>query len=349
MYYVGCDLHKRFTWFYVMSEMSTRVISKSIANSIEELHSFLSQIPKPFTLAVEATYNWYFFVDISEQYAQTVYLADSYELKAFAKRHKKTDRIDARLIADVLRKGYLPAVTIADKETRRLRELLRYRMNLVKDRTRNVSRMKGILDKLGESSEGDFTAYTRLRKLETVHLHPDYQKIIAGYAERIEDLNRKISFSEKEIMQKAVKDKDTINLMTTPGLKYFSSLLVKTEIIDVSRFSSFEKLCAYAGLAPKVHQSGNTSLSGSLMKNRRKYLRWILLETVQHFIKEDPSRIRKHEIVKSRKGANTAKVVLARDMLKVIYNILKEKRPYYSNNKEENKIRSTAVLALSVV
>lgn len=349
MNYVGCDLHKCTTWFYVMDESGKRIISKSISNSIEELHSFFSRIPGPFVLAVEATYNWYFFVDIAEQYAQTTYLANSYELKAFAKRHKKTDKIDARLIADVLRKGYLPAVTIVDKETRRLREILRYRINLVKDRTRNISRMKGILDKLGENSMPDFAAYKNLRELEIEHLHPDYQKIISGYIERISDLSRKVYCLEKEITQKARADKDAINLMTAPGLKYFSSLLIKTEIVDISRFATFNRLCAYAGLAPKVHQSGNTLLSGSLMKNRRKYLRWILLETVIHFIEEDPKRTRKYEAIKNKKGANTAKVVLARDMLKVIYNILKEKRPYYGNNQKENKIRSMAAPALAVV
>jgi transposase len=48
---------------------------------------------------VESTYNWYFFVDLAEQYADKVYLANTYELKAFAKRHKKTDKIDGKLIA----------------------------------------------------------------------------------------------------------------------------------------------------------------------------------------------------------------------------------------------------------
>ena len=50
-------------------------------------------------MAVEATYNWYYVVDIAEGYAEEVYLANGYELKAFAKRHKKNDRIDAHLIA----------------------------------------------------------------------------------------------------------------------------------------------------------------------------------------------------------------------------------------------------------
>ena len=138
MYYVGADLHKEQTWFYIMDQNGTKIDSKSISNSPDSLKSYFATIPTPFTLAVEATYNWYFFIDMAEQFAQTAYLANSYELKAFAKRHKKTDKIDARLIADILRKGFLPTVFIPDQSIRSLKELLHYRINLVRDRCRNV-------------------------------------------------------------------------------------------------------------------------------------------------------------------------------------------------------------------
>lgn len=348
-YYVGCDLHKRTTWFHVTDARGKKIISKSISNSEDELHKFFTTLPGPFILAVEATYNWYFFVDIAEQYTQEVYMADSYALKAFAKRHKKTDKIDARLIADILRKGYLPTVTIVDKRTRRLRELLRYRVNLVKDHSRNVTRMKAILDKLGENSCGDMRTKKALDALETEHLHVDYDNIIKGYIQRIRDINKEVSFVDKQIRIKAQIDRDTILLMKIPGIKYFSSLIIKTEICDIDRFKKFGQLCAYAGLAPRVHKSGKTCIHGALMKNRRKLLRWILLEVVIHFVKEDEKRREKFERIKKRKGFNAAKVVLARDMLKIIYKVLKEKRPYYSNKNTKENIRAMAAPALATV
>jgi hypothetical protein len=67
MFYVGADLHKEQTWFYVMDKKGTKISSKSIANAPESLHSYFRTVPAPFTLAVEATYNWYFFVDIAEE------------------------------------------------------------------------------------------------------------------------------------------------------------------------------------------------------------------------------------------------------------------------------------------
>lgn len=65
-------------------------------------------------------------------------MANAYELKAFSKRHKKTDKTDAKLIANILQKGFLPMVTIEDQYTRQIRELLRYRINLINDRSRNI-------------------------------------------------------------------------------------------------------------------------------------------------------------------------------------------------------------------
>ena len=76
MHYVGADLHKENTWFYVMDESGNRVSSTSIPNSEDLLKEQLGKIPKPFTLAVEATFNWYFFVDLAEQYAEKVFLAN---------------------------------------------------------------------------------------------------------------------------------------------------------------------------------------------------------------------------------------------------------------------------------
>lgn len=328
-YYVGCDLHKLSTWFYVIDSLGKRIISTSIPNNPDELHNFFKQIPKPFVLAVETTYNWYFFVDIAEDYAETVYLANSYELKAFAKRNKKTDKIDARLIADVLRKGFLPDVFIPDKETRMTRELLRYRMNIVNDVSRNIFRLKGLLDKLGEDSSGNYTTYKGLKKVPLENLPDEYRAVAAGYIDRISFLLKKEGQSSKLIEKNALEDGDIRNLISIPGLAYFSAVLIKSEIADIGRFASFNRLCSYAGLSPRVSQSADKCIHGPLSKNRRKYLRWILLEVVYHYIKADPVRLQRFDSLKRRKCHNTAKVAMARDLLKVIYHVLKEKRPYY--------------------
>lgn len=348
MNYVGVDLHKESSWMYVVDSCGKKIDSRNIANKPEIIKRYLSKIPKPFMLAVEATYNWYWFVDIAEQYAKQVYLANSYELKAFAKRHKKTDKIDARLIATVLQRGFLPVVYIVDKETRELRELLRYRLCLVKDRSRNIFRLKALLDKLGLDSNGNFTTYKGLEQISTdAHIAKPYKLLINKYRERIVFLIQKLSEIRKELVGIAQDDEDIGNLMSIYGLSYFSAALVKSEIVTIDRFQSFNRLCAYGGLAPRVSQSAHKKIHGPLNTNRRKNLQWIVLETVIHFIKASPDKTKKYLSIKKRKGHHTARVALARDMLKAIYIVLKQKRPFYCSAKEYNKqIQSVAAGAL---
>ena len=137
--------------------------------------------------------------------------------------------------------------------------------------------------------------------------------------------------------------------MTIPGLSHFSASLIKSEIIDINRFRSFRRLCAYAGLAPRVHQSGNKAFNGPLNVNRRKKLKWILIEVVIHYIHALPKKASRHATLTQKKGFNTAKVALARDMLKMVYHVLKEKRPFYYNDKRGHEIRSVAAPAFNGV
>ncbi|MHB9154781.1 MAG: IS110 family RNA-guided transposase [Endomicrobiales bacterium] len=329
MNYVGVDLHKESSWFYVMDAAGNRIDSRSIANCHDGLRAYYGTIPRPFTLAVESTYNWYYFVDIAEEYAAKVYLANSYELKAFAKRNKKTDKIDARLIADVLRKGYLPSVAIPEKPVRAIKELLHCRMSLVNERTRNISRLKSLLDRHGLTSTGDFTSLKRLQSIPVTELPAVCQIAADNWIEQIDSLTKRIYRVERSLQTIAATDPDARNLSSIPGIGSFGALLIKSEIGDIARFASFNRLCAYAGLAPRTFQSADKEYHGPLNKNRRKHLQWILFEGVYHFTKSDRVRKEKYDVVAKKKSANVARVVTARDLLKIVYRVLKDKRPYY--------------------
>jgi transposase len=301
MYYVGCDLHKLSTYFYVVTSQGKCVLNKSIPNEIALLHDFLGSLPKPFELAVEATYNWYFFIDIVAKYTDKYYLTNPLYLKAFARRNKKTDKIDAKLIANILRIGYLPAVYIVNNDIRTQREVLRLRMKTIQDRCRIIFRLKALLDKLGENSIGDFSTIIRLKKIETVHLAEEYQHIIDEYRNQIIELVQSENRTDKIIKKLVEADHEAKLLHTIAGVGKFSALLIKSEIADIARFKNFDALCSYAGLAPRVYQSGSKSITGSLSKNRRKHLQWILLEISYIFIQRNERYKNKFERLKELK------------------------------------------------
>ena len=332
MNYVGCDLHKASTYFYVVNDQGKCILNKSIPNKLVLLHEFLASLPKPFELAVEATYNWYFFIDLVAEYTDKYYLTNPLYLKAFARRNKKTDKIDAKLIANILRVGYLPGVYIVDKDIRIQREVLRQRMKTIQDRCRIIFRLKALLDKLGEDSIGDFTTIKRLRAIETDHLKEEYKHIISEYREQIIALVQSEHRTDRVVTKLVHADLEAKLLLSIAGVGEFSALLIKSEIADITRFKKFDDLCSYAGLAPRVYQSGSKCITGALSKNRRKHLQWILLEISYFFIQGNERYKTKFERLKELKGHNKAKVVLARDLLKIIYRVLKTKTPYYQEN-----------------
>ncbi len=142
MNYVGVDLHQKTSYFVILDDQGQKIMQKNVSNEQPALRAFFQSIAKPFSVAFESTYNWYFFADLAYEFTDRVFMAKPYELKAFAKRHKKNDKIDAELIAKVLWQGFLPTAVIADQATREIRELLRSRISLVKDRSRNILRLK---------------------------------------------------------------------------------------------------------------------------------------------------------------------------------------------------------------
>ena len=84
MNYIGVDLHKRSSYIYILDKNGNKILNKRLSNNIIQLKEFFNEVEKPFKLAVETTYNWYFFVDLAQEYSDEIYLANSYELKAFA-------------------------------------------------------------------------------------------------------------------------------------------------------------------------------------------------------------------------------------------------------------------------
>lgn len=329
MHYVGVDLHQKSSYFCILDSQGQKVMHKNILNLESDLRAFFQDIPRPFSLAFESTYNWYFFADLAYEFTNQVSMANPYELKAFAKQHKKNDKIDAHLIAKVLWQGFLPTATIADQSTRETRELLRSRISLVQDWSRNIIRLKSFLDKPGRPTQWPLTANAHLHRINTDGLSPTYVQIIDDYKDRIRYLNEKILTMKSSITNIVDKDQGMVHLQTIPGIGSFSAALIKSEIIHIQRFSCFNRLCAYAGLAPRTSSSAQKLFYGAINKNRRKHLQWILLENVYKFIKAIPEKGEKFERIKKLKNHNTAKVVLARDFLKIIYHVLKEQRPFY--------------------
>ncbi|MEM3065399.1 MAG: transposase [Candidatus Nitrosotenuis sp.] len=121
-------------------------------------------------------------------------------------------------------------------------------------------------------------------------------------------------------------------LMTIPGISYVTALI--SEIVDISRFATPEKLVAYAGLAPSQRDSGNTRRSGNITKRGSTWIRYAMVEAAHTTIHSD-SRIGKfYSRIAARRGPQKAKVAAAKEMLVIIWHMLQNMEPYRTENKE---------------
>ena len=124
---VGIDLHRRRSVIVRMTEDGRKLETVRITNSPAALRREIAKAGKNPKVVIEATYGWYWAVDVLEAAGAEVHLAHPLGVKAFSYRRVKNDERDAADLADLLRMGRLPEAWIAPPEIRELRELTRYR------------------------------------------------------------------------------------------------------------------------------------------------------------------------------------------------------------------------------
>ena len=146
---VGMDLHRRRSVIVRMTEDGRKLETVRITNSPAALRAVIAKAGKNPRVIIEATHGWYWAVDVLEAAGAEVHLAHPLGVKAFSYRRVKNDERDAADLADLLRMGRLPEAWIAPPEIRELRELTRYRHQLVKARTSVKDQVHAVLAKFG--------------------------------------------------------------------------------------------------------------------------------------------------------------------------------------------------------
>jgi transposase len=239
----------------------------------------------------------------------------------------KCDRVDSKAIAELVRLDALPLAYFPDEETAVLREKVRRRAFLVRNRVKLRVKIKSVLTYEGLKWPSDSGLFTRkgLEWLRGLNLQP-----VESYLRVMKTLDDEIMLLSKELTRMAENDEDVKLLMTIPGIGYYTALLMKSEIRDIGRFPFGERLCSYAGLVPSTHASGRTVRHGSITKEGSKWLRWVMVEAAQtHVHKYDTSITRAYNRIAERRGKRIAVIAAARRLLMCSFSVLKNKRAYH--------------------
>ena len=240
----------------------------------------------------------------------------------------KSDRVDSEAIAELARLDALPLAYVPNEETAKLREKVRRRAFLVRQRAKLKVKIRSVLTYEGikpPSGHGLFTL-KGVEWLRSLSLEP-----VDSFLRIMGTFNLEIKFLSRQLLGLAEEDEDVKLLMTIPGIGYYSALLVKSEIGSIGRFPFGERLCSYAGLVPSTRASGARVRHGAITKEGSRWLRWVMVQAAQtHVHRFDSTVTRMYNRVAQRRGHRVALIAAAHKLLLVCYSVLKNRRPYYS-------------------
>jgi transposase len=270
---------------------------------------------------------------VRDQLAQVgwdIRLADARKAKAIAPLACKTDRVDARVLADLVRRDLVPEVWVPSVEERANRERLRRRSHLIRLRTSAINRTFGLLTQWG--LRRNLTALRKpgaIEELAELGVPAVWQQSIVTLLGVINDLDCQLAPLEQELRPHARKDPRVQLLMTIPGVAELLGLTLASEIGDVARFPSARQLVGYSGLTPTIKQSGQSSRTGRISKAGPDTLRWAAVEAAQQAWRPTNPWHRLYTDTKHRHGkANPAKAAVARKILIAAWHILARQQPF---------------------
>ena len=293
---VGIDLHRNRSHVAVIDGNGELSLSRRIVNNRET------------------------FLELLEDAGYDIRLAHPLRTRAIAAARVKTDAVDARTLAHLLRAHLLPEAYVAPRELRDLRELLRHRVALTGMRSALKNRVHAILAKHGITREhSDLFGKGGRQFLNELQLRDAPRRRLDSLLALIDDFTREIEQTTAEIDQRAKAD-DRVDVLTQiRGVGPYTAMLIIAEVGAIERFPDARHLCAWAGLTPTVRSSDGKARLGHISRQGSPTLRWALVEAAQKCTTGGGPLRASYERIAKRRGAKIAKVAVARQILTLSY------------------------------
>ena len=339
MHYCGLDVAMKSSYIYITDGTGRKKSSGEISTSAGALRQRLRPYVRGgLRVALEAGNQTAWLHDLLVDLGAEVTVVNPTKLKLIAESRRKTDKIDAKVLCELLRLDGLPyPVHVPGPETRSLRGLLAARRQLVTARTKLCNVVRGMLRqegiRLAARELNSFVSWQRL--LARRFRHAQLRPILQAYYGSFEALTRSIQQLDRQLAQRERADRRAAQLQTMPKVGRIGSLTFLAAVDDVERFDSSRKLVSYSGLCPTVRSSGERTEYGSISREGRSELRAIWVQ-IAHLVAADRSRStarlrRWYSKVASHRGKKTAIVALARKLLAIAYRLLRDDTVYRSS------------------
>jgi transposase len=317
-HYIGFDVHKKTISFCVKTAAGEVLEEGVVAAQRSALQQWAAARRQPWQGALEATLFSGWIYDTLQPYSVQLQMAHPAKMKAISAGKKKSDSIDARTIADLVRCNLLPACYVAAPRIRELRRLLRYRSLVVSEAVRMKNKMAGLLMETGalyvkEKLHGKKYFASLLEELEEVPESViDLLRLSRGALEMFESTQRRLV---RELLAAPELTERVERLTSIPAVGQITALTWALEIGDPHRFGSGSQAMSYCGLTAALKSSAGKQQRGPISKQRNHWLQSTLIEAAKLAPRWNPQLAALHARELERGHRNRATLAVARKLV----------------------------------
>ena len=322
--YLGIDTHKRYSQVAVVNgDGNVQEESRLPNDRLEELAEQYTGAEA----AIEASGHYRPIYEMLDEHLD-VTLVNPSKNRIIADAAVKTDRVDAKRLALMLRADMLAESYVPPDEIRELRDLVRTRKSLVEERTAEKNRVRAVLTRTNNTYDSELFGPTGREFLAELSLSDTDRTIIEAHLSVIDEYDQQIERLEEKIERRVLESPAAQRLLTIPGVGQYTAAVIVAEVGEIERFDEDKQLVSYAGLDPVVHQSGDKEVRGSISKEGSAPLRWALVQCASIAVRCDEYLGNFYTRLKERKNHQIAIVATARKMLVSIFHMLTREEPY---------------------
>jgi len=341
---IGVDLHKTQFTVCMLSE-DRKIVESGIYPTRNDGYEKFLEVVSTFvekgyetTAAVESTGNTRFFMNKLLTAGIDVKVVNTLKFKVVNESVKKTDRHDARVLAEFLEKDMLPESVLCSQESEDIRRVIKTRAILVKSLVSMKNQVHGLLLGYGiETKRGQLQSKReRQRILTGLEDHRSFgsaAKAVEPLLDTINQVALEVKKLEKVLEDLVAEDKDVELLKTIPGVGLITASIIRAYTDEIERYGSPKKYAAHAGLVPWVQNSNMTVRHGHITKRGPVELRTAFVQMVMGMVRNqsktgDYRIILKYSEMKRHKGSGKSIIATARKMSTIVYMVLKTREPF---------------------
>lgn len=330
MTYFGFDHHKKWTQAVATDEQGHRLREGRVVNTQKAFELFLKDLTQPWKGVVEAGPSWGWIYDTLSNLGVKMIVAHPLKVRAIAEAKIKTDTVDARMLAHLLRADLIPAIYVPTPEIRSQRMVWRERSWLVRLNGRLKNRIHWLLAHYHvETPEfSDLFGSAGRRFLSTLQLPDPGRRILQTELALLENYRTRIQEVYTWAQQETAHHPYRSCLESLPGFGPIFSSIVALEIDTLERFRSPEKLASYCGLVPSLYSSGEMSRLGGIGSQGNHWLKWAFVEGAWAAIKCSAYFRLHYQRLRRHKKPQVAIVACARRMCEIAFQLMRDHRFY---------------------